>query len=553
MTQKHLYRRDATYWWRRRIPNSLVALFGRSEVRFSLRTHIPSVARHLAARMQVLTDVVFTELEQALVEGLVLTEAHMNAILRGLVAEELTRAERARALAPPRTAAEADAAVALENQPAAALREGLRLRRLDGVRPVLRATLARAGVSLNPATDDYKVLQRLAAIELIGVHRISQQREQGIYKAEGPPPLPSVTEISTPALTYPQAKSADEVRAPKETTDSTAPNRRKRILFSEGMDQLVNEKIKDNPSWERNMARKYKATKRLFIEASGDVYIDEISTEMVEKFRDLVRHLPEGHGKSAQDRRTIYEVVEATGTEETRRIDALRDRLNAGTLDRKSFELMQDSQRIQRLTPTTINLHVDRISALCAWARSKKYLKHDNPAKGVRLNAKQRDTLKMRQADTNRLPWGPERLRKLFTTTIFTLGVDPLGDALFWAPLIAAFSGMREEEILQLQTADIERVDGIWSFRLRKGPGKKFKTSCSPRDVPIHALLIEAGLLERVERLRECAEIWLFPDLDVGVNGRFSDIFTKRFGRYRQNVGVYDPSATSTACGRIST
>jgi hypothetical protein len=36
-------------------------------------------------------------------------------------------------------------------------------------------------------------------------------------------------------------------------------------------------------------------------------------------------------------------------------------------------------------------------------------------------------------------------------------------DERFWLPLIAVFSGMRQEEICQLHVEDVRQADGIWS------------------------------------------------------------------------------------------
>jgi hypothetical protein len=72
------------------------------------------------------------------------------------------------------------------------------------------------------------------------------------------------------------------------------------------------------------MGRKYVATERLFMEAHGDIFVEEITAGMVAGFRDLVRPFPESRGKSARDHREIRAIAGETGELE---IDAAGIRL----------------------------------------------------------------------------------------------------------------------------------------------------------------------------------------------------------------------------------
>jgi integrase len=76
---------------------------------------------------------------------------------------------------------------------------------------------------------------------------------------------------------------------------------------------------------------------------------------------------------------------------------------------------------------------------------------------------------------------------------------------------------------------------------IRPGLGQHAKTDAAQRVVPIHPVLIAAGFMELVEQRRAEGSHWLFPTLDHGHDGRFSSVFTKRFARYREDEGLYDP------------
>lgn len=108
---QNLFRRGATYWWRRRVPTILAKKLRWQETRLSLRTHVRFDAVNRAARVRLVTDMAFAQMEAALMQGVALTRERMEALLRDLVAHELDLAEQARALAPPRSEAELEAAV----------------------------------------------------------------------------------------------------------------------------------------------------------------------------------------------------------------------------------------------------------------------------------------------------------------------------------------------------------------------------------------------------------------------------------------------------------
>lgn len=115
----------------------------------------------------------------------------------------------------------------------------------------------------------------------------------------------------------------------------------------------------------------------------------------------------------------------------------------------------------------------------------------------------------------------------------------------FWLPLISLFSGMRMQEILQLERSDIREVDGIHYISVNdKAVGsdytageysKRLKTKNALRQVPIHPELIRIGFLEFVARSeRE----WLFPESAIGGSDKLSDGFSKKFKTFMKPTGI---------------
>ncbi|MFB9268045.1 hypothetical protein ACFFWD_33765 [Bradyrhizobium erythrophlei] len=97
--------------------------------------------------------------------------------------------------------------------------------------------------------------------------------------------------------------------------------------------------------------------------------------------------------------------------------------------------------------------------------------------------------------------------------------------AIYWGFLICALTGMRPGEVGQLKCADI-RTDGeFYYFDLRPFDARggrvavkdlrNLKTNAAGRVIPIHPLLIELGLLDRMQELMDKGEGRLFPEWEA--------------------------------------
>ncbi|WP_441260611.1 site-specific integrase [Bradyrhizobium sp. 521_C7_N1_3] len=96
---------------------------------------------------------------------------------------------------------------------------------------------------------------------------------------------------------------------------------------------------------------------------------------------------------------------------------------------------------------------------------------------------------------------------------------------IYWGFLICILTGMRPGEVGQLKCADI-RTDGeFYYFDLRQFDARhgrvavkdlrNLKTNAAGRVIPIHPLLIELGLLDRMQDLMDKQEERLFPEWDA--------------------------------------
>ena len=96
---------------------------------------------------------------------------------------------------------------------------------------------------------------------------------------------------------------------------------------------------------------------------------------------------------------------------------------------------------------------------------------------------------------------------------------------IFWGFLICILTGMRPGEVGQLKCADIRSDGEFYYFDLRPFDARNgrvalkdlrnLKTNAAGRVVPIHPLLVELGLLDRMQELIDKKEERLFPEWEM--------------------------------------
>ena len=195
---------------------------------------------------------------------------------------------------------------------------------------------------------------------------------------------------------------------------------------------------------------------------------------------------------------------------------------------------------------TTQNNYLQSLSSLFNFAIQELDYVGSNPFKGKGSTKKTK--LNKR---SQRLPFSQEQLNTLFSSPLFkgcqTLAschkagqMVPLQSHKYWVPLIGLYSGMREQEILQLYIEDVRKYENIWVFDLNLNhPDKKLKTVQSKRLVPLHEDLISLGFLSFLEsRTKQDAKGRLFSDAPMAADGTYSSTFSKWFSRYLMNIGT---------------
>ena len=248
------------------------------------------------------------------------------------------------------------------------------------------------------------------------------------------------------------------------------------------------------------------ATIRLFTEIVGDVPVRTMTGAEAGRFLDVLRRLPASHGKSgtpvsAPDAIAAADLRERSGTPVPR--------LSEKTIKRHSSAM---SQLWIHLMPLG---HVDR-----------------NVFEGHRFPG----TKNGRQLRTD---WNEGDVRLLLERPWRSKTVSAA--TYRWLVAIAAYSGMRVEEICRLRPSkDVIKTGDTWLFDIKPHPdGWTPKSAAGTRQVPVHPELLKLGFLPLVKRMEDAKSTRLLSDLaPSGPDQDYSSAFVRDFSRHKTAAGV---------------
>jgi len=265
-----------------------------------------------------------------------------------------------------------------------------------------------------------------------------------------------------------------------------------------------------------------KAVYSVFIEFVGDVLSTDITHAMISDFRKKVQTLPSNFRKKYPN----------VSVKEFRNMNIPIDEL---------------------MTPTTVNKYLSRISQVLKWAASEGHLVQ-NYASGKKILLSRKEKKRIRH-----FPFDHHDLDKIFMESPIHKENLRNGKKLemFWVPLIALYSGMRLEEICQLQISDVREIEDeandigqmIWCFDVNEnGHHKSVKNMPSERIVPIHSELIKMGLLDYFQERQSKGHqtLWnLEPAKSGAITRGYSHNFGKRLRAYiRDKAGIMEAGKT---------
>ena len=206
----------------------------------------------------------------------------------------------------------------------------------------------------------------------------------------------------------------------------------------------------------------------------------------------------------------------------------------------------KDKLIAEGVSASNINVKLTRLRTLLNYAFDND-LVAIQAASGIRVHDA--------EASTNRRrPFDLEALEKLFSGPVHACGERPSGgrgEAAYWLPLLALYTGARLEELGQLRPRDVRqerlnRYEGqgsVWVIAITSDEvdGLKLKNSGSDRVVPVHQELIRLGFIDFCGLGQSDGRVKLFPQLKPNVHGVLTAKWGEWFSGYlRKTCGVTD-------------
>lgn len=516
-----VYRRGASYIWRRRLPR----LLGGALIQVSLRTNDPLIARRIAAIVTVASNNLFERMTNT---GL--SRENARKLLDQVIRDEINRVQIRKTAemddsaegawidnqSHDRMAAKAYRLLAERGRAASLRPEEIDTMRADGADD---DDLARLSGYLDLFGRDYWSDSRMARIktqlrELLGIDPATAfamtQGRQIILRGRAAAhqlmvnqagvDMDYADELAAQILEeqyrMPSAISPVMPVAPKPTEITAAPMSlpiaEEEPLFDPDF-MAVADRMLDGKGDKvsEEMKTQMRGVASLFVEATGVADIRALRQGHVARFIEMLRSLPKSYRKSPKDREKTLTQILADG----RNLPA--DKVG--------------------MSEATINRNLGYIGQIVRRARSEGILISQTIDLGL-LHVKETK----RERD-KRLPFSPEDITAIFQSPVWhgyrspkrrhTPGNMLSKDGLYWVPLIGVYTGARREEIAGLMVDEIVEVNGIWCIDIKDNENRGLKTESAPRLVPIHSHLLELGLVEYRDEVVRRKKTDLFPDL----------------------------------------
>ena len=202
-----------------------------------------------------------------------------------------------------------------------------------------------------------------------------------------------------------------------------------------------------------------------------------------------------------------------------------------GTLAVEHLRRFKENVLAEGKSPTTNAKKLGRLKSFSDWAREHQQL--TSVSSGVLQ-------LPKRKTDAPHYePFSDAALATLFDSPMYREQSFAKASE-FWFPMLGLYTGARINELAQLHITDIAEHDGVTMLSINDEGTKRLKTTASRRKVPLHPVLIEAGLLGYHQLIIDEGWQRLFPELTkskVDKNG-----YGKEPGRfftdYRRKLGI---------------
>jgi integrase len=365
--------------------------------------------------------------------------------------------------------------------------------------------------------------------EVSALHEAIRQAK-GEEPSTAPPPaavapaMPAAAPTGTPQDAT-RAPSAAPGGAPA-TTPAQDPKKARRTPLASALAEPFLKHRKAVSGTSNQVLGQERDTLRIFRDICGDRPLGDYGRADMTHFHETARMLPALRGRSPTD----------------------KDKPTAEFIARAA------TSGEKRITDKTLKRHHSALAQFFRYAMDRGHLDHGQFTALVsdhRFKAS-------KGAKTQRDPWSPDELTKLFASPVWT-GADGssrrsrpgphiVRDGKFWLPILALFHGARLEELADLYGRDVGREGDVWFVRLEEREGdedggeRRLKTKNAARVIPLHPELIRLGFLRYVAQTAPNPDDPLFPELEPqGPDRKRGPRITRWFVEYRRDIKLYRP------------
>jgi integrase len=155
--------------------------------------------------------------------------------------------------------------------------------------------------------------------------------------------------------------------------------------------------------------------------------------------------------------------------------------------------------------------------------------------------------------------WAQDELVKLFGLPVWQRYALPKGkngglDAAYWVPLLGLFTGARVTELCQLRIDDFTLEGGTWFLRMAvTAEGQSLKKRDSWRTIPLAQGLIDLGLMEYHQHIKDMGQEWLFPGITKDAQNNAGGGLSKWFSSFKIKEGFRDNVVFHSFRGSLNT
>tara|TARA_R110002049_G_scaffold309000_1_gene515663 strand:- start:4520 stop:5923 length:1404 start_codon:yes stop_codon:yes gene_type:complete len=297
---------------------------------------------------------------------------------------------------------------------------------------------------------------------------------------------------------YSQQRNSKNLLLSTETAiKQEAPIRQPKILISEKVEAFISEIKAKRSSIKEASLDEYRQAIRELIDILGDVNILDINYEAAITYRDTMKKLPKHRNQSK-----------------------LYQKKNTKQL----LELNIPDEHL--LSARSINGRLSQLSAYFNWLERCDHIQK-NPFIGLQIE----------ESVKSYTPYTIDDLQVIFSSDLYTNSLysrrTTTTQSHWWLIVIAAFTGARIGELIQMRPTDITESDGILSMEITdEGEGMSVKTSAGKRKFPIPPTLLELGFDTYIAAVKKTTATTLLPGIPVG-RDKPGDIASKWYGRYK--------------------